>query len=134
MDYEKLLKRAISKIPETAKEKERLEIPKANITNIGKKTSIRNFPVICSTIRREPKHTLKFLSKELASPGLLENGAAVFSARLPPKLIQDKIDLYIKNYVACPECKKLDTKFVKEGKILFLKCEACGAKKSLALV
>ena len=134
MDYEKLLKRAISKVPEKVKEKERLEVPKANITNMGKKTSIRNFSVISSTIRREPKHVLKFLSKELASPGILDGSTVVFSARLPPKLIQDKIDLYIKNYVVCPECKKLDTKFIKEGKVLFIKCEACGAKKSLALV
>ena len=28
----------------------------------------------------------------------------------------------------CPECKKPDTKLEKEGRVIFIRCMACGAK------
>ena len=52
----------------------------------------------------------------------------MFQGKFPPELITKKIDLYIKTYVLCPECKKPDSKIIREGVHSFLKCEACGAK------
>ncbi|MHA1988975.1 MAG: translation initiation factor IF-2 subunit beta, partial [Promethearchaeota archaeon] len=46
-------------------------------------------------------------------------------------IIQKKIESYVKEYVLCKECGKPDTKLIKEGRITFLKCEACGAKSSV---
>jgi len=46
-------------------------------------------------------------------------------------LVEKKIDAYIKEFVYCKECKRPDTHIEKEGRIIFLKCEACGAKEYL---
>jgi len=35
----------------------------------------------------------------------------------------------MKLYVLCSECKKPDTILIKENRMTFVKCEACGARK-----
>jgi len=49
-------------------------------------------------------------------------------------LVDSKISLYAKEYVFCSECGKPDTKFLKEGSHLMLKCEACGSRKPISKV
>ena len=38
---------------------------------------------------------------------------------------------YLEGYVVCPVCKRPDTKIVKEKRLSFLVCNACGAKSSI---
>ncbi|HEX7482192.1 MAG TPA: translation initiation factor IF-2, partial [Candidatus Bathyarchaeia archaeon] len=38
---------------------------------------------------------------------------------------------YLEGYVICPVCKRPDTKIVKEKRLSFLVCNACGAKSSI---
>ncbi|MCD6263176.1 translation initiation factor IF-2, partial [Candidatus Bathyarchaeota archaeon] len=38
---------------------------------------------------------------------------------------------YTKRYVICPVCKRPDTRIVKEKRLAFLVCEACGARSSI---
>jgi translation initiation factor 2 subunit 2 len=48
--------------------------------------------------------------------------------------VDKKIELYAKEYVLCPECGKPDTKFLREDRFLFLRCEACGWKHPIKKV
>ncbi|MCD6590808.1 MAG: translation initiation factor IF-2 subunit beta [Candidatus Aenigmarchaeota archaeon] len=129
--YEKLLDRAYSNLPKNSETGERFQMPKAQILNAGARTIIVNFTELANILRREPQHLQKFLLKELATSGELQGGRLIVQGRFRADVINKKIELYVKEYVLCPDCGKPDTKFVKEDRYLFLKCEACGSKHSL---
>jgi translation initiation factor 2 subunit 2 len=131
MDYETLLNKAYEKLPKIEETTERFEVPSVDIMIQGRQTIIKNFSQICEILRRKPKHLLKFLTKELATPAGFDGVRATFQSKLPQKLIQNKLEVYIRDYVICKECGKPDTKLIKEDRITFLKCEACGAKASV---
>ena len=126
--YEKLLESALEKMPKKLHEKERFEVPEA-ITEIqGNKTLIRNFADISTRLRREPVHLSKYLFKELATPGNIQGSALILQRKLTSELIQEKINSYVKDFVYCKICGEPDTKFVKEGRITFIQCDACGGR------
>ncbi|MBI2543405.1 MAG: translation initiation factor IF-2 subunit beta [Candidatus Aenigmarchaeota archaeon] len=128
--YERLLENAIEKIPKKAHEKDRFQIPQA-ITEIqGNKTLIKNFSDIAGTLRREPGHLMKYLLKELATPGNIQGPALILQRKLPQDFIQQKIVNYVNEFVLCKVCGEPDTKFVKEGRITFIHCDACGGRSS----
>ena len=131
MDYEKLLNKAYEKLPKVEKSTERFENPEVDTMIQGRQTIIKNFSQICETLRREPKHLLKFLTKELATPAGFDGVRATFQSKLPRRLVQTKLNVYVRDYVMCKECGKPDTRLKKEDRIIFLRCEACGAKASV---
>ena len=134
MDYESLLNKAYEKLPKIENHIDRFKIPIADIMIQGNQTIIKNFSQIAETLRREPLHILKFLTKELATPAGLDGSMAILQAKISQRMIQQKIDAYVADYVLCKECKRPDTKLVKEDRITFLKCEACGAKSSVKAI
>ena len=69
MKYEKLLDDALKKLPEVTLNKERFEMPKAKGHIQGNKTIISNFIQIADYIGRSREHLLKYILKELATPG-----------------------------------------------------------------
>lgn len=129
MDYEKALKRARDNLPEAVVEKERFEIPKVKGHLQGNKTIISNFKQIASTLGRTVEHLQKYVLKELAAPGDLRPSGLIVGTKVAASRINEKIKQYADEFVFCPECGKPDTKLIKEGNFLYLKCEACGAKK-----
>ncbi|MCD6368122.1 MAG: translation initiation factor IF-2 subunit beta [Candidatus Aenigmarchaeota archaeon] len=129
MDYKELLKRAEDKISKELSSEGRFKVPKADVLIMGNNTIIKNFVDISSYLNRDKKHLLKFLTKELAAPGEFEGGRVRFIGRFDKKKIDEKIDLYVKEFVICPVCGKPDTKLIKEDDLVKLKCEACGSKK-----
>jgi translation initiation factor 2 subunit 2 len=132
MDYKKLLEKARSELPKSVFEKARFDIPKVRGHIQGNKTIISNFLQIANTLRREPNHMLKFILKELATPGeIKKSGSVMVGTKVPASRINDKIKKYAEEFVLCKECCKPDTKIMKEGQFLFLKCTACGAKYSI---
>lgn len=131
MDYEKALKRARENLPESVFEKERFEIPKVKGHIEGNKTVISNFKQIASTLRRPVEHLLKYVLKELATPGDLRPSGLVMGTKVPASRINGKIKQYADEFVFCQDCGKPDTQLVKEGELLYKKCLACGAKKSV---
>ncbi|MFH1229265.1 MAG: translation initiation factor IF-2 subunit beta [Candidatus Aenigmatarchaeota archaeon] len=128
MDYEALLSKAYEKLPKTGENKERLKVPIADTMIQGNQTIIKNFTQIAETIRRDPLHILKFLAKELATPTGLDGTRGILQTKLSQKMVQQKLDIYVVDYVFCKECKSPDTKLMKDDRFTFLKCEACGAK------
>ena len=128
ISYEELLKRGIKKSQKEADSSERFELPKVQVQRAGQKTIITNFTEITSHLRRDQNHFLKFLLKELATSGELQGSRLTVIGSFSEDAVNSKIDKYAKTYIFCTECKKPDTKLVKEGEYMIMKCEACGAR------
>jgi len=128
-EYLKMLDEARKKLPEKVFEKERFEVPRVQSMVEGKKTIFLNFGKIASHISRQESHLYKFLTKELGTMGNVDGGKLVLVGKFSNYQLNEKIDKYVKEYVTCKECGKMDTILKKEGRVWFLKCEACGAKR-----
>lgn len=126
--YEKLLDQAFGRLPKSSESSERFQMPRASILPAGARTIITNFVEIASALRRKPEHLQKFILKELATSGELKGSRLVVQGRFRSDIVDGKVELYAKEYVFCPDCGKPDTKFVRESRYLFLKCEACGSR------
>ena len=130
-DYEKLLKRIEKNISNTSSSGKRFELPPIDITWEGKKTILRNFADFPKALRRDPNLILQYLSKEFAVPAERLGDKAMFVGRRAPDDFTRLFQIYVKDYVECPTCKSPDSKIIKENRISFLICEACGAKSTL---
>jgi translation initiation factor 2 subunit 2 len=131
MDYESLLSRARSKLPEIVSVRERFEIPNVRGHLQGNKTIVTNFNQICSTLHRDSAHMLKYLLKELATSGELRNSLLIFNRKISSKEVNQKIRQYTNTFVLCYECGKPDTNIILEGNVSFIKCQACGSKQHI---
>ncbi len=134
MDYEQLLDRAMEKVPKEKGTGERFEMPKSQVQPAGLKTIIVNFGDIISALRRDEKHFLKFLLKQLATSGEATGKQLTVIGRFHNTAIDKKIELYVAEYVICKDCKRPDTQIIKDDRLYFLKCEACGSKYHVATV
>ncbi|MFH1978206.1 MAG: translation initiation factor IF-2 subunit beta [Candidatus Aenigmatarchaeota archaeon] len=132
--YEELLKEGMKKVPDKVETTDRFEVPKPIVLIQGSKTLIKNIIEIANALRRDQKHLIKFLAKELATSWELSSQSLILIGTFSTSLVNKKIDLYMKSYVICTECKKPDTKITKEDKFYFLKCEACGARHPVSKV
>ncbi len=130
-DYEKLLEEAHAKIKKIEGNGERFEIPKIEGHFEGKKTILTNFLQIASHIRRKPEHFQKFILRELATSGNIEGDRLILNNKIPSAKINTKIEDYAKEFVLCKECRKPDTELIKEDRLTFVHCLACGAKHSV---
>jgi translation initiation factor 2 subunit 2 len=131
-DYESLLENAQAEIPDKIKGQERFEIPKVLGRFQGNKTVITNLHEIAQVLGRDIGHMIKYLTKSLAAPIEVQGSLVVFGRKIKSDLINEKIGGYAKTYVICKECTRPDTQLIKEDRILFLKCQACGAKQPIA--
>ena len=128
MDYDGLLQRGLSKIPEKAFKSSKYETPQTESTVIGAKTVIYNFKDVAAKLNRDPNHLLKFIVRELATSGTLEDVRASLQGRFSKEVLDDLVVRYIKAYVLCNSCNKPDTKLAREDRLTFIVCEVCGAK------
>jgi len=128
-DYLSLLDRAKNCLPETIENHERFSLPEIDILQEGKITVVRNFIDITNKLRRDPKHVLQYLLRELGTPGDIEERRAVLKAKLSTAQISERIQEYTDTFVICSECGLPDTHMNKEGRTLVLECEACGARR-----
>jgi translation initiation factor 2 subunit 2 len=130
-DYEELLKRARSQFPEVAVKSERLEIPRLHYARIGMRTVIYNFKEVADALDRDPQHLLKFLTGEMATAATVQGSRVIFQGKFSEDTFGRLIQRYLEGYVVCPVCKRPDTRLVKEKRLSFLVCQACGAKSSI---
>ncbi|AJF62508.1 MAG: Translation initiation factor 2 subunit beta [archaeon GW2011_AR20] len=126
--YEKLLEKAKANLPEIKQTTERFEMPKAKGHVQGNKTIISNFADIVKTFNRDQTHLLKYLLRELATPGNLDGPRLILGRKISSSLINSKIEQYAQEFVLCRVCKKPDTVLTKEERVTIMKCTACGAK------
>lgn len=126
-DYEKMLERARSHFPEVASKQERLELPRLQHRRIGMRTVIYNFKEVANSLNRHPQHLLKFFTGEMATAATLQGSRVIFQGKFSQDTFDRLVQRYVDSFVVCPVCKRPDTKIVKEKRLSFLVCEACGA-------
>jgi len=131
--YETLLERARAKLPEVRVGGERFQVPDPDVMSDGKNTVIRNLQPIAEVLRREPAHIIGFLAKELGCPGVLDLPRGVLKSRVTAEAIGQRIREYTEKFVICSECKRPDTHLKKDGRLLILVCEACGAQRPVTV-
>ena len=130
-NYDDLLKRACDQLPQVSEKKERLELPRLYVTTVGMRTIISNFKEIADALDRDPQHILKFLTREMATAATFHDSRAIFQGKFQRDSFERLLQRYLEGYVVCPVCKRPDTKVVKEKRLTFLTCNACGAKSSI---
>jgi len=130
-DYKNLLKRVIDHTPDREIEEDRFKLPNAEIFYEGNTTVIKNFDKISDAINREADLILKFLLGALGTAGEIVGSRVVFQGKIPAKNISDKIKEYIDTFVMCSECNRPDTHLVKQGRTTLIRCDACGAFRSV---
>ena len=131
MTYETLLDEAYKKVKKIDVSSGRFEIPKIKGHFEGRKTILTNFFQIASHIRRNPEHFQKFILRELAASGQKDGDRLVLNIKVPSAKINQKIEQYVNEFVLCKECGKPDTELIKQDRLTFLHCLACGAKHSV---
>ncbi|MDP1695832.1 MAG: translation initiation factor IF-2 subunit beta [archaeon] len=130
-NYEKLLEKAYKEVKVVKTGGERFEIPKVIGMVEGKNTIITNFKEIADYIRRPIENLAKFLQKELAANGKVDGDRLILNTKLNSIKVNEKIQMYAKEFVICPVCGKPDSEIILEKGIKFKHCLACGAKSPI---
>ena len=133
-NYRELLERAHSQLPHEVSGHTRFEIPRVKSGTIGMRTYIVNYKEIADALRRDPLHLLRYLSREMATAGSLDAARAIFQGKFKSDTLDSLVQHYAQEFVVCPVCKRPDTKIVREKRLSFMVCEACGAKSSVKTV
>ncbi|MFW9865799.1 MAG: translation initiation factor IF-2 subunit beta [Promethearchaeota archaeon] len=130
-NYEELLEKAYEKIPDNVKKSSRFEIPKVELRIESRNTFITNFNKIISTLNRDRRHFLGIFLKSAGTMGEIRGQQLFLKGQYKEQVLNRLIENYTKTYVLCNICKKPDTQIQREGKKLFLKCTACGARQEI---
>jgi translation initiation factor 2 subunit 2 len=132
-EYKGMLDRALKDLPEQTDYVDRFVVPRANIALQGRKTVIINFREIAEQLRRDPEHLLKYLTGEMATLANFDGTRALFQGKHNSESIRGLIETYTKKFVICSVCGRPDTQVVREKRLYFLQCEACGARSSIGV-
>lgn len=130
-DYDKLLEKGMSEVPDEVGSGSRFEVPDVKSRKEGSKTVVENFSDIADKFSREYKHVSNFIQNELGTAGQIKNGELILNGEFRRGKVQAKIEKYADEYLFCPECESPDTKIFKEKGVEILKCQACGARNPL---
>lgn len=130
-NYNDLLEKAYEKIPENVKKLSRFEIPKVELRIESRNTYITNFNKIINTLNRDKKHFIGIFLKKAGTMGEIRGQQLFLKGIHKEGSLNKLIEQYSKTYVLCDICNKPDTEIQREGKKLFLKCTACGAREEI---
>ena len=130
-EYKNMLNRAYEQLPETVDTSDRFQIPRPYVRQEGRRTYIMNFREVADGLRREPEHLLKFLLSETATRGNYDGNRVILQGRFKPDSIRNIVEIYTNKYVICPVCNRPDTHLIREKRLTFLQCDACGARSSI---
>ncbi|MGA2387296.1 MAG: translation initiation factor IF-2 subunit beta [Candidatus Bathyarchaeia archaeon] len=130
-NYEDLLKKACAQMPAVSEKVERLALPRLMVSMVGMRTIINNFKEVSDALDRDPQHILKFLTREMATAATFQDSRAIFQGKFQRDSFERLLGRYMESYVVCPVCKRPDTRVVKEKRLSFLVCNACGAKSAI---
>lgn len=130
-DYDKLLEKAYEKIPENVKQSSRFETPKVVVRFESKNSFIVNFSKIINTLNRDARHFLGIFLKKAGTMGEIRGQQLFLKGRYKEQVLNRLIENYTKTYVLCNICNKPDTQIQREGKKIYLKCTACGAREEI---
>ena len=130
-NYDELLDKAYDKIPENVKKSSRFETPKVSLRFESRNTFITNFNNIINSLNRDKRHFTGIFLKKLGTMGEIRGQQLFLKGQYKEQVLNKQIEVYTKLYVLCDICNKPDTEIQREGRRLFLRCEACGARKEI---
>ena len=91
-EYESLLDRARSNIPEDISNRARWTLPDPQIMIEGSNTIFRNFTEVVNHMDRDENHVYQFMLNELGTAGSRDGPRARFKGRIPPKTLQISLE------------------------------------------
>lgn len=133
-NYQNMLDRAYDNLPEQKGTKDRFTIPRADVRGLGRRSRrsvLMNFKQIADAIERDPQHLLKFLLNETGTRANVDGNRVIFQGRFTGDTIRNLIEIYVKKYVICTVCGRPDTHLLRDKRLTFLQCDACGARSSI---
>eukprot|EP00923_Selenidium_pygospionis_P039362 GHVN01068480.1.p1 GENE.GHVN01068480.1~~GHVN01068480.1.p1 ORF type:complete len:212 (-),score=35.19 GHVN01068480.1:44-679(-) len=139
-EYFTLLERIFGILRENKQEKttkkEKITMAPPKIEREGaKKTAFVNIIEISKRMQRETEHLMSYVLAELGTTGSIDGShRLLIKGVFREEQIQSIIRKYLKEYVLCSNCKSLNTKLNKENRLLFVRCNQCGASKTVATV
>lgn len=130
MEYNKLLDKAYSELPEVLYKSKRFEIPQVRGKLIKSRTVISNFRDITKQLSREEEPFSRFMLRELGVRGdISPRGELILHSRFQPAILNKGVEKFYKEYVQCEHCNSPDTEIVSDDTII--KCKACGHQKKI---
>ncbi|KAJ1976044.1 translation initiation factor eIF-2 beta subunit [Dimargaris verticillata] len=122
--------------PELVGEKKRYSLMAPQMAREGnKKTIFVNIADMAKRMHRQLDHLIQFLFAELGTSGSVDGSQRlVIKGRFSQAQIENVIRRYISEYVSCKTCKSYETILIKENRLFFLQCEACGSTRSVSAI
>lgn len=118
-------------------DKHRSKVPPPQLARVGgRRVAVCNFGSICAALSRPTAHVQSFFLSELATTGSLDEKQETLTvlAALQAKGAEQILRKYVHEYVACEQCKALETAVIETkgrgGDVL--RCGCCGAERLLA--
>ena len=106
----------------------RFEPPEIDVYPVGQKTAV-NAEKFAKYVNRPLNHIAKFLMHELTAPGQVdETSKIILGGHFSKKVVLEKMNYYVKEYVICKQCGSPDTQMQKVDKNFYVKCLGCGAE------
>jgi len=133
-EYEALLEKAYSELPEILKEHSRFVTPEIASRIQGKTTVVQNLGEVSKVINRSADMLAKYLIREFGTSGSHDSQHLVMKGQFRQLQVQEKFEEFLRQFVLCLECGRPDTKILREERISFLKCEACGSRHPLSVL
>lgn len=133
LEYEALLEKAYGELPEILKEYSRFVTPEIVGRIQGKTTVVQNLGEVSKIINRSADMLAKHLIREFGTSGSHDLQHLVMKGQFRQPQVQEKFEEFLRQFVLCPECGRPDTKILREERVSFLKCEACGSRHPLSV-
>ncbi len=133
MKYEAMLEKAYGELPEVLKAHARFEMPTVESMIQGKITVVQNLGEVSKAVNRDADMVAKYITRELGTAGTHDDQHLTLKGSFRSPQVQEKFEAFVKQFVLCSECARPDTKIIKEGRMHFLRCEACGSKHPITL-
>ena len=105
------------------------------LTLLAKKTIWVNFDIFARQINRPAEHISLYFTTELTTHGTFNSARQlILSGRFRNQHIEQLIKNYVKEYVECSVCNRLDTFLRKDNvtRLQFLVCNVCSSERTTA--
>lgn len=130
--YRDLLKRVYEKLGETHATRVKKIIQAPQVVYQNKRSVVTNFGSICKTLNRDANHVMLYMMGEFGANATIDScGQFIIRGKFKQRDIEVILRRYIVEFVACKECKCVDTTFTRINKLNFVKCSKCGSTKTV---
>jgi translation initiation factor 2 subunit 2 len=133
-DFRNLMNRGYQTFETSIKESKTKTIIPPDFFKQDRKSYIRNFQAVCTSIGRDSEDIRVYLTKELSmDTSIKEDGSLKIDAIVKSvAMIQNILRNYITEFVMCKSCSSCNTDLAKIDRITFLICKSCKSKRAIS--